>query len=354
MTDSDLVFSVTAPCRSARHRTAALVACVLLVTGAAACSAGGDGGGDGDARASDTTAEAPAPAPPFLTGRRDVTFVDPSRPTPEVPGRFPALPDRTLPTRIMYPAAGESGPEPALVDADGASLVDAPPLEGSYPLVVLAHGFNGRAEYLQGLADRISRRGYVVVVPTFPLSRAEVGFSPDVASQPGDVSFLIDQMSDLAEGDPLAGHVDVEHVAVGGHSLGAATTLGVAYNSCCVDERIDATIPISGGPLGYEGGDYEDMPPTPMLLAHGEADGTVPIAASDAVFEMASPPVWYLRTTTADHASVLLDVHGELLVDAIDAFLDAQLKGEPEALDAMGAEVEASGLGEWRTKLEGG
>jgi dienelactone hydrolase len=161
-------------------------------------------------------------------------------------------------------------------------------------------------------------------------------------------------MSALPDGDPLAGHVDVEHVAVGGHSLGAVTTIGAAYNTCCIDDRIDATIPIAGGPLGFEGGDWEHMPPTPMLLAHGEADGTVPIAASDALFEMASPPVWYLRTTTADHASVLLDAHGELLVDAIEAFLDAQLKGEPEALDAMGDVVEQSGLGEWRTKPDGG
>ena len=57
--------------------------------------------------------------------------------------------------------------------------------------------------------------------------------------------------------------------------------------------------------MGFEGGDYDDMPPTPMLLAHGAADVTVPIAASDAVYEMASPPVGYLRTTPADHATGL-------------------------------------------------
>jgi pimeloyl-ACP methyl ester carboxylesterase len=142
--------------------------------------------------------------------------------------------------------------------------------------------------------------------------------------------------------------VDLDRVAVGGHSLGAVTALGIGYDAERTDPRVDATIPVSGGPLPLPGPGY-DWPPTPMLLAHGVADATAPVAVGDAVFDMASPPVWYLRTS-ADHAGVLTGDHGELLADAIDAFLDAELRGEPEALAGMGDVVAASRLGEWRVR----
>ena len=34
---------------------------------------------------------------------------------------------------------------------------------------------------------------------------------------------------------PYTGLIDGERIAVAGHFLGAATTLGVAFNGCCVD-----------------------------------------------------------------------------------------------------------------------
>lgn len=321
------------------------MAVALLVVPATACSSGDD------ASSPATTADAAAAGSgPFATGRRDVTFVDRSRPTSAVPGRLAARPDRTLPVRIMYPTAGRPGPEPALDDPEGASARDAPPRPGSFPLVVLSHGYNGDASNLQGLADRVARQGYVVVLPTFPLSRAGVGVLSDVANQPADVSYLLDRMLDLPDGDPLAGHVDRRHVAVGGHSLGAITTLGVTYNSCCRDARIDAAIPISGLLFPFRGGDYRDMPAVPLLLAHGAADAMIPVSAGDAIFAAASPPAWYLRTARASHSGVLRGAEGELLADAVEAFLAAYLEGDHDALDDVAAEVEGSGLGEWRAK----
>ena len=334
------------------RRSAALAGALALVAGAA-CSSDDEPQAGADSRPTDTTvAEGP-----FASGRRTLTLVDPDRPTDAVPGKLPARADRTIEVEVVYPAEGDAGPDPTgEVAASGASTVDAPPAPGAFPLVVFAHGFNGRGDVFLGLAERWAREGYVVALPTFPLSRDGIGVSADLANQPGDVSFVIDELAALDDADPLAGRVDVEHVAVGGHSLGAATVFGVAYNSCCLDERIDATIPVSGGTLAFEGGDYDDRPATPMLLVHGVQDETVPIAAGDAMFDLAEPPAWYLRPTGATHVTVFTGEPGRLLNEAAIAFLDAHLRDDDTALDALAAmedEVAASGVGEWRVKPAG-
>jgi len=338
------------------RRVLAGTACALLVAGA--CSSGDDDtsddgqGGSGEAAATPDPADATGP---FATGRRTLTLVDPSRPTDEAPGVSPARPDRTIEVEVVYPAEGEPGPEPAVPGGlGGAAVEDAPPAEGEYPLVVFAHGFSGLGRFFLGYAEGWARAGYVVALPTFPLSRNGVNIAADVRNQPGDVSFVIDELSALGDDDPLAGHVDVENIAVGGHSLGGVTVLGAAYNSCCLDPRIDATIQVSGGPLPLEGGTYDGDPERPMLLVHGTADETVPVAVGDAVFDMFAIPIWYLRIEGATHSGVFGGEAGELFDEATLAFLAAELRDDDDALEAMAASVEASGIAEWRARTAAG
>ena len=339
--------------RVTRRATAPMLACALTLTASAACSSGGATGaagedGGGDAQGGSTTT---VPEGPFATGRRTLTLVDTDRTTDEVPGVQPERPDRTLEVEVVYPATGEPGPEPTGEPGRaGASVEDAPPAAGAFPLVVFAHGFSGRGDLFAGFAERWAREGYVVALPTFPLSRGGIEIAADVANQPGDVSFVIDELGGLDGGDPLAGHVDLDHVAVGGHSLGAVTVFGVAYNSCCLDERVDATIPVAGASLPFEGGTYDDRPATPMLLVHGVQDETVPIGVGDAMFDQAEAPVWYLRPADGTHSTVFAGAPGRLFNDAMLAFLDAQLRGDDDALDALDAELSANDAAEWRTK----
>jgi dienelactone hydrolase len=337
------------------RRALAGAACALLVAGG--CSSdedapdAGQGGGSGEAAATDDadTTE------PFATGRRTLILVDAGRPTDEVPGVSPALPDRTIEVEVVYPAEGEPGPEPtAPVGLGGAAVEDAPPAEGEFPLVVFAHGFSGVGPFFLGYAEGWARAGYVVALPTFPLSRNGVNIAADYRNQPGDVSFVIDELAALGDDDPLAGHIDLENIAVGGHSLGGVTVLGAAYNSCCLDERIDATIQVSGGPLPFEGGTYEGDPERPMLLVHGTADETVPINVGDVVFDTFAIPIWYLRIEGATHSGVFGGESGELFDEASLAFLAAELRGDDDALEAMAGTAEASGIADWRVRTAAG
>jgi dienelactone hydrolase len=333
-------------------------ALAALLAIAAACTTG-DGNGDPAAGGGPAGAGAggeanqPAPGPPFAVGHRTMTLVDATRPTAAVPDVQPAVPDRTIEVDVVYPAEGDPAPDPdpASEPAIGGTAVDdARPAEGAFPLVVFAHGFEGRGDAFLGFAERWARAGYVVALPTFPLSREGLAVAQDLANQPADVSFVIDSLVALDDGDPLAGHVDAENIAVGGHSLGAATVFGVAYNACCTDERIDATIPVAGGTLPFEGSGEFDWPDTPMLLVHGVRDATVPIAVGDAMYDLARGPVWYLRPAEADHGTVFAGAAGRLFNDATIAFLDAELRGDDELLDAMADEVAASGVAEWRVR----
>ncbi|HZJ27806.1 MAG TPA: dienelactone hydrolase family protein [Acidimicrobiia bacterium] len=235
--------------------------------------------------ASGTEAKAePTGSAPYEVRTTTETLVDASRPTAE--GRAtPALSDRTLETTIAYP--------------------DDP---GPFPLVVLSHGSTGRPERLTELAATWARAGYVVAAPAFPLTNADVPEARfnvgDVSNQPGDVSFVIDAIT-AANDDkdsPLFERVRTGRIGVAGHSLGGATTYGVTFAPCCVDERVDATVILSGVRLVEAGDELFDRA-TPILVFHGESDTALPFPIGvDAYAELQSPK-WFVTLIGADHST---------------------------------------------------
>src|SRR5215208_4814294 len=101
--------------------------------------------------------------------------------------------------------------------------VFVPPSGPSAPLIVFGHGFWGHPRKFTRLFARWVDAGYVVAAPAFPHTNDENPppyLIEDVANQPADVSFVLDEL--LARG--LA---DVERVGVAGFSLGAETALAV-------------------------------------------------------------------------------------------------------------------------------
>lgn len=315
------------------------------------------GGSDDETSESRTTSTTALAAPAYGVGRRDVDFVDTSRSTPAHPQRdLEAKPERTLATVVLYPTD---------LDESGA---DAPPARGPFPLVVFAHGGGQNADVYAPLVEPLVEAGYVVALPNFPLTSGSGRPGSDVPilfddhrNQPGDVSFVVDQVAALSDETDgwLEGRVDADHVAAAGHSLGAATTIGVVY-ACCPDPRIDAAIAIAGPDTSYES-TVPEWPATPMLLIHGANDDNVSVYNSDRLFDQATGPAYYLRYTVAGHDGVLFpdggqdednppenQGHDELTLAAMTAFLDATLGSEPDTLDGFADAVPAD-VAEWRT-----
>ena len=269
------------------------------------------------------------PDGPFAVGTRSYTFVDTSRVTKAHNGE-PQLPSRTLPTQVWYPAQGAPG---------GPDRPDAPAdkAHGPYPLVVFSHGYTANGPVYGPLLREWVKAGYVVAAPTFPLTH---GGTPggtvisDYVEQPGDVSFVIDEMVRLNGelGSGLYHVINPTNIATGGHSLGAITTIGVTYNSCCRDPRIRAAIPISGLELPFPGGTSQ-FTRKPSLFIHGDRDGTVPYAAGHDVFlKQARRPKLFLTLLGAGHVDLLIGAHGTVINKSVVDFLDFYLKQRPSGL----------------------
>jgi dienelactone hydrolase len=234
---------------------------------------------------------------------------------------------RTLKTTIWYPSA-----------------------KGKYPLVVFSHGCNGHGTDYDAMLTSWAAAGYVVAAPDFPISSLGapgIACTADVSHQPDDVSFVITSVLQLDRKRGragLGGIVDRGHIGIAGQSLGAVTTLGTAFRSCCYDKRLDAAISYAGTPL-IQVSDFKGMT-TPLLLMHGDADGTVQYAGSRSAFNRAKGPRYLLTVLGGDHRT-----HFEGTADLVAAvqrtsidFLDAYLKDDPAALARIPVDAVVPGV----------
>ena len=286
---------------------------VLAIAGLA--SAVGRGGGDGG----DERPE-PAAVPAEVLSRTE-ELVDRTRPTAAT-GDQPSRPERRLVTITYYPADG--GPLPLIVFAHGNTVSDP----GHY----------------QALLRSWAAAGYVVAAPIFPLSSTRLpGAAGDLVNQPADVSFVISEMLRLSDGPatPYAGRIDPGRVAAAGHSLGAMTTLGAVFHSCCRDTRVKAGIVLAGVERPFPNGEFFPAPVrTPILVVHGDADPLLPLAGARRIFDHAAPPKFLLTVLGGDHDVPYAGSNGQarpetlVVMTATRDFLDRYLKGEGD-LDRM-------------------
>jgi len=335
-----------------RLRWTVAVGVVLTVALAAlGCAEDRSSSGDAERRpASTTTSSTPAPTDPVADGcgpskrsgadrtgavgdlpvvREERTIVDGSRPTEPKPDRpHLAAASRTLPLVVLRPRDG-----------------------GPYPLVVWSHGLGSAGMERNDTLERWASAGYVVMAPTFPLSSHSTD-SSDLANQPADVAFVVAAIRFAATDrtDVLHGKVDGDCVALAGHSLGGGTTMAAAYDPCCSAIDPDALVDIAGVLVAdTPNGRLVDMAPIPMLIVHGDSDRTVPYAQSQQVAASMHGPTWFLTFTGGGHSDMFAPPRSQVLDAAVVAFLDAQLKGQHQALDDLPTVVQDSGLATLRS-----
>lgn len=273
--------------------------------------------------------EPPAPSPttvaaPFPIGTVALDLVDRSRPT--VSRGAPVAPSRSLPTIVAYPT-GPGGP---------------------WPLVVFAHGFRLGPPGYTRMIGTLAAAGYVVAAPSFPLADEAVAGSlvdrGDLPNQPGDVSFVIDQVLGAAgdQASPLVGRVDSTRIGAVGHSDGADTVLDIGYHPERSDARFVAIVALSPDavvPAGTRSGAT-----TPLLLEHGDADAIVPYAESVSVFEAVPSRRYFLTLVGGGHLEPVTGATAwtPVLDATVVAFLDRHLTGANVAEDAVTSPGSAS------------
>lgn len=316
--------------RRAGLTTAAVL--VLTAMSSVSCGTGSDSAPHSTRSASpSTTARAPTPPPPTERTRP---------PAPSGPFEVAVLTEelvdrsrsRALPTWVFYPARG------------GAPLLEA----GPFPVFVWAHGFDASVKYFEPLLRAWASRGYVVVAPEFPGTKHSAVGGPksdEYVHQPADVSFVLDRVVERfgPTGSVHAGLADSDHVAVGGHSLGAITTRGLVADRCCVDERVDAAVEISPGDRNFPGGaPYERG--VPLLVIHASADTTFPLAEGRRVYSAATGAKYFVVLEGRPHTPFRDERARAVIVESVLAFLDATLKGLPGASERLRAAGSTAGV----------
>lgn len=280
----------------------------------------------------------------YAVGAHTVTWVDTTRGT-NANGSAPARPTRTFKTLVLYPAAGVGTPKPT---------VDAPAAKGPWPLVLFSHGVTAKGSDYTLTLQLLVSAGYVVVAPDYPLSNRDAPGGPTIVDEPtqakGDVPFLLDQAlaANRASGF-LHGLVDPGRIGLAGHSLGAVTSITAGYDPCCAQARVKAVAEWSGVlvPLTQPFHVASVATHRPLLIIHGEADGTVPYASAGKLYAAVGAPKVEVSLPGQGHIPAFVIGDGspaaKVVVASTVAFFDAELKGDPTALATIDATVTAAG-----------
>ncbi len=151
------------------------------------------------------------------------------------------------------------------ITAVGQVFTDGEPESagGPYPLVIFSHGYGLSPIVYSTLVEHFASQGYVVLAPehneTFDGSLT--GFWKALIDRPVDVGRTIDYAETLAaSGAPLAGLIDMDNVAVVGHSYGGYTALAAggarfdfaAYKSRCAALTADDPLNFFCAPIPME------------------------------------------------------------------------------------------------------
>ena len=146
--------------------------------------------------------------------------------------------DRPLTLEIWYPAAlsdsnAEGGSYEVFlrdgktqVELHGSAVRDALPLttDGSWPLVLISHGYPGNRFLLSHLGENLATKGYITVSidHTDSTYSDKAAFGSTLVNRPLDVSFVLNEINRMTneEGHFLSGIVETSQTGLIGYSMG--------------------------------------------------------------------------------------------------------------------------------------
>jgi predicted dienelactone hydrolase len=148
------------------------------------------------------------------------------------------------------------------ISAVGGALLNAQPEQAAdpYPLVVFSHGYGLSPIVYSTLVEHYASQGYIVLAPEHneTFDQSLTGFWKALIDRPDDIRRTIDFAELLNKpGAPFAGLLDMDHIAVVGHSYGGYTALAAggarfdfaAYKRRCAALTADDPLNFFCGPV---------------------------------------------------------------------------------------------------------
>ena len=309
---------------------------VLFVTALVAAACGSDSDSDTaattDTVTTDAATETTEPATPATT-EAAATTTEPVDTTPETteaaapevtpqdlagPGPYAVgVTTRTLPegglVEIWYPAdeSTRGGTDtynvrsflpPGVADLISSDIDDSLTIDatrdaaaapdGPFPIVLFSHGASSFRLQSSNIAQHLATWGIVTASTDHPsrdllnsLGGTAEG-QPPAADQMRSMRTLLTTLGD----DPqLAGALDNDRVALGGHSAGGGTISEVALDDGIL------------GYVSYASGLRDSVPDVPSLFMAGELDGIIESSRTVESFELAAAPSWLWLFADSGH-----------------------------------------------------
>ncbi|WP_425147774.1 alpha/beta hydrolase family protein [Deinococcus sp.] len=159
--------------------------------------------------------------------------------------------DRPLTVEVWYPATLKAGEAQVTSYADvlgsgpgdqsrplipfqtpGRAARDAAPEAGTYPLVIVSHGYPGSRYLLSYLCENLASKGYVVAAidHTDSTHADKAVFASTLLNRPLDDAFVLDSLATLGaagSGSVFSGHLDPNRAALVGYSMGGYGALNL-------------------------------------------------------------------------------------------------------------------------------
>src|SRR3954469_10391898 len=196
--------------------------------------------------------------PSDTAGGRPVPYFEAQQ---QLPGSVGGLPS------FMFAAFGE-------IDTHATFEAPISRAQRTWPVLVFSPGLGVPREQYTSLSTELASRGFVVIALSAPYESAPTVLAggrvvgqtvhPNVMGPPphpelqrlidlraADAGFVLDQLAALATDDrrsPLAGHLDLRHVGIAGHSLGGAPAVQVL----AADPRFKVGVNLDGKLFGTQ------------------------------------------------------------------------------------------------------
>ncbi len=177
-------------------------------------------------------------------GYRQITFTDPNRS------------DRSIPADIYYPAT--------------SSGTNAPIANGTFPVLVLGHGFLMDVASYRCFADSLVPYGYIIVLP-----RTEGGIPPNHQQFGLDLRFLNEQMKVEGQTPTSFFYQRVAPAsAIMGHSMGG----GASFLAAASYTGVTTVVNFAAAETNPSSIQAAKQVTVPVLMFIGENDGVTPPA----------------------------------------------------------------------------